>query len=462
MQFFWLYIDDLVGKGLGIGLLFKLTGLVAITWVPLALPLSILLSSIITFGNLGETYELVAIKSAGVSLLRFMLPLFVASIIIAIMAFVFANNIIPVANLKFNALKVDIIRTKPALDIKEGTFYNKIEGYVIKIGEKDKVGNTIRDIVIFEKRPFLQDNLIIAKSGNMDVSPNKKYLVFTLHDGWFYEEKGNVARTTKNEFIQLKFDTYKKLFDLSSFALVKTEDSLYRDNSKMLSARQLFIMIDSLTRTDKFIADRFKYELAPFLPFSSYNYQDTALFWKQADSEIAQTPILNVNQLFKDSLPLMKAVITRTQQQVINAFSGAQSLVIQHANKLAESRDFLLELHRKFALSFACIVLFLVGAPLGSIIRKGGLGSPLVFATLFFIFFHILNTFGEKLAKERVLSPFFGMWLGCLILFPIALFLIYHALQDSQVISMDTYTKMFRKTNAVIMAIFKKKKRKGL
>jgi lipopolysaccharide export system permease protein len=182
MQFFWLYIDDLVGKGLDLPTLAYLTGLVAVNWVPLALPLALLLSSIMTFGNLGESFELVAIKSAGIPLLRFMQPLFITAIIIAGISFLFANNIMPVAALKLNTLKYDIIVSKPAFDIKEGVFYDKIEGYVIKIGQKSKDGSTIKNVIIYEKNYGLQDNSLIAESGIMKVAPGNK-LEFDLRNG---------------------------------------------------------------------------------------------------------------------------------------------------------------------------------------------------------------------------------------------------------------------------------------
>ena len=188
MQFFWLYIDDVVGKGLDLGTLGYLTGLVAVNWVPLALPLALLLSSIMTFGNLGESFELVAIKSAGIPLLRFMRPLFFVSIFIALISFLFANNIMPVATLKLNTLKYDIIVSKPAFDIKEGVFYDKIDGFVIKIGSKSKDGATIKDVVIYEKNYGLQDYAIVAESGVMKVAPGNK-LEFDLRNGWRYQEK---------------------------------------------------------------------------------------------------------------------------------------------------------------------------------------------------------------------------------------------------------------------------------
>src|SRR5690606_27544959 len=218
MQFFWLYIDDFVGKGLGIGLIFEFIWYQSAVLVPLALPLSVLLSSIMTFGNLGESFELVAIKSAGISLLRFMRPLFIVTLFICGIAFLFSNYIIPVANLKSRTLLADIVYAKPSFDLKEGVFYDKLNGFAIKIGEKEKNDSVINDIIIYESNSGLQDNFIVAANGVMRISENKRFMEFVLKDGWRYEEKGNMA-SPSTEYIRLGFTEYKKQFDLSSFGL---------------------------------------------------------------------------------------------------------------------------------------------------------------------------------------------------------------------------------------------------
>ncbi|HZZ75274.1 MAG TPA: LptF/LptG family permease, partial [Puia sp.] len=245
LQFFWLYIDDIVGKGLDMITIFTFIIYVCATLVPLALPLAVLLSSIMTFGNLGETFELVAIKSAGIPLLRFMRPLFICSLIICGIAFAFNNYIIPVAQLKMQTLKYDIIVSKPAFDIKEGVFYDKIDGYIIKIGKKDKDGTNIHDILIFQHNyNLLQDYATVAQSGKMTISPDKKFLEFNLKNGWNYQEKGQ-RNTVNTELIRIGFEEYKKVFDLSSFKLNKTDDSAFKNNYQMLNMRQLATTIDS-------------------------------------------------------------------------------------------------------------------------------------------------------------------------------------------------------------------------
>ncbi len=454
MQFFWLYIDDLVGKGLEFSTLSTLIGLVAISWVPLALPLSLLLSSIMTFGNLGEHFELVAIKSAGISLIRFIRPLFLFSCMIAGIAFLIANYVIPIANLKLNALKVDIIRTKPALDIKVGTFYNKIEGYIIKIGYKDPNGTSIKDIVIFEKNHQLQDNLIIAKTGDMGVSADKQYLIFTLHDGWYYEEKGE-PQDDNPQFIRFHFKEYEKYFDLSSFKMIRTQDSIYKNDYQMLNVKQLGYLIDSLSNTHNFITVHNQYEINSGNYF--INYKDSTTYWRNLR---VPKPVFNkthkINTIIPDTMLLL--VNSRAQQIALQLKNSSYNLVSEYEIIIHNIDGYKIEWQRKFALSFACIVLFLIGAPLGSIIRKGGLGAPMVFAIIFFSSFHLLNSFGEKLAKDGSLSPFTGMWLASIILTPIALFLVYKATRDSTIMNKDFYYKLVKPITKLFSQYRKTKK----
>ncbi|SJZ76682.1 LptF/LptG family permease [Sediminibacterium ginsengisoli] len=435
MQFFWLYIDDLVGKGLDLFTVLKLVGLVALFWVPMALPLALLFSSIMTFGNLGESFELVAIKAAGIPLLRFMRPLLVITIFISGLAFLFANNIIPVTQLKLSALKYDIIVSKPAIDIKEGVFYDKIDGYVIKLGKKEKNDSIIHDVVLFEKNYGLQDNMLLAESGIMRVTPDKRYLEFILRNGWRYQERGPRG-TTNTEFIRLGFKEYKKIFDLKSFQMNKTGDSAFYD-PKMLSLRQLNHAIDSLNDMDRYYLKKMVTDVNPYIRFARYS--DTG--WAKVDRSTLKKP-KKFNALIPDSLRL------NIQEGAISQIGSIKSNVGLLANDYTQKYQSLelheIEWHRKFTLSVACVVLFLIGAPLGSIIRKGGLGTPLVFAIIFFVIFHLFNTFGEKFARAEQMSPFMGMWLSTLILIPVGFFLTYKAMGDSQLFNQEFYYRTFR------------------
>ncbi len=435
LQFFWLYIDDIVGKGLDLFTIGQLITYVAATVVPLALPLAVLLSSIMTFGNLGETFELVAIKSAGISLLRFMRPLLLVSLVICFVAFLFNNYIIPVSNLRLNRLKYDIINKKPAFDLREGSFYTTLPGYAIKVGKKEKDDSTLRDIIIYEKDRTLRDNIIIAKKGIMKVSPDKRFLEFRLIDGWRYSERG--SRINLNtEFIRLGFSEFKKVFDMSALQLGKTQDSLFKDNYQMLSVRQLNKAIDSLKRIHDIFQKKVNSEIAPYVTF--VRVVDTG--WKQP----ATVPRADsLAQIVPDSS------FSPANERVVSQLSIVKSTLdinkTEYESRSKNLRFHKMALHEKFTLSVACLVLFLIGAPLGSIIRKGGLGTPLVFAVIFFVIFFLLNNFGKKLVKEDVMLPFTGMWLATYVLLPIGFFLIYKALNDSQLFNKEFYYRLFRR-----------------
>lgn len=437
MQFFWLYIDDLIGKGLDMVTIGKLIAYVAATTVPLALPIAILLSSIMTFGNLGESFELVAIRSAGIPLLRFMRPILFVSVVISGIAFVFANNVIPVANLKLNALKYDFTFSKPAFDIKEGIFYDKIDGYVLKIGRKDKDGPGIYNVMIFEKGNVLQDNLITSESGIMQMSSDKRSLEFIMKKGTRYEEKG-FRNTLSTEFTRMSFDEYKKVLDLSSFTKLKTNDSIFKDNYKMLSIRQLDRFTDSIKRVKDTVAMRLPREVMNYFKFTKY--YDSGWFKQMLPYKGV---VKKVDEIVPDSL---KDISIDLAISAITGAKGNLDILVSDLNERKKDiRLHDIEWHRKFALSAACLVLFLIGAPLGSIIRKGGIGTPLIFAIIFFVLFHLMNTFGEKFVKEGVVGPFFGMWLATFVLIPIGFFLTYKAMRDSQLFDSEFYYRSFRK-----------------
>jgi lipopolysaccharide export system permease protein len=585
LQFMWLYIDDVVGKGIDTLTVLRLLLYVAATVVPLALPLAVLLSSIMTLGNLGETYELVAIKSAGISLLRFLRPLAVVSFIITIIAFFFNNNILPISNLKMQTLKYDIIVSKPAFEIKEGVFFDKIEGFVIKIGKKEKDDSTIRNVVIYEQNNNgQQDNMIVADSGTMVVSHDKQNLIFTLKSGWRYQEKGERNVYAGTELVRMGFKQYKKVMDLSSFAMNKTNDSAFKNNFQMLTILQLGHTIDSLDKVDqKYVA---QINGPANRVFKFPRYLDTT-GWTQVEKSPLQNPHLLKYSYVEDSLkkrwtrdrktldsadkaqkaalaaytkaqdsaktaaktaaksgaptaatpagqghptgtaagtagagPGTKAATgttaakAATPTEITGAGPATPSLppviatpnltiggapvtkdpprvrlndlipdssrltVIDKAltninqvrgevgiplNQYINERHNLLQhemaWHEKITLAVACMVMFLIGAPLGSIIRKGGIGLPLVFAVVFFVIFFLLNNFGKKLAGSYVLTPANGLWLATYVLTPMGFFLVYKALHDSQLFNKEFYFRLTRKLRPFFAKLGKARKK---
>lgn len=543
LQFMWLYIDDFVGKGLDTLTILRMLMYVAATTVPLALPLAVLLSSIMTLGNLGETYELVAIKSAGISLLRFLRPLFAVCVVITLIAFYFNNSILPYANLKMNTLKYDIIVSKPAFAMKEGVFYDKIEGFVIKIGKKERDDSTIRNVVIYEQNNSgQQDNMIIADSGTMVISPDKQSLIFTLRNGSRYQEKSDRGVSNGTDLIRMSFKTYKKVLDLSSFKMNQTNDSTFKGNYQMLSVLQLNKVIDSIKRmNDRYIRQasqgvsqgmKFaayldttgweKVENKPvyskyLIPLDSARdsvRREWAILLKRQDSAdkvrdsirkkqdsqrlaqealakeraksnpkgpsappappvaqslppgqgpfyaAARVPKTPAELRFADLLP--DSVRNTVLEKAVNTISSAKISLTQPVALYSAEKNTLLHheeaWHEKFTMAVACLVMFLIGAPLGSIIRKGGIGMPLVFAVIFFVIFFLLNNFGRKFVGQAVLTPLAGMWMPTYVLTPIGLFLVYKALNDSQLFNKEFYFRLTRKIRPLFARWTKQKK----
>ena len=449
MQGLWKYLDDLVGKGLDFITIGKFLWYVSASMLTLAMPIAILISSIMTFGNLGESFELVAIKSSGISLLRFMRPLIWVALLFSGITFMFANYVIPYANLKFVTLYNDIYFKKPAFDLKEGVFFTYIPNYAIKAGKKDADGKTIHNVLIYEQTNPLQNNSIIAEKGVMTISDDKKFLEFNLQNGFRYQENGN-STDTATEFIRLGFTSFKKLFDLSSLQKQTTNDSVYRNNFKMLSAGQINRSLDSLYIMNDSLSGRMNRSLEMYLPYAAA--PDSS--WKKITA--IQTKLNRFDSIIPDSARFtVYESALNIANNIKNSLGSAGS---EMENRKADILFHKIEWHRKFSLSMACFVLFFIGAPLGSIIRKGGLGMPLVVAIIFFLIFHLLNMFGEKFVKEEITTPFTGMWLAIFVLVPVGIFLTYKAMHDSQLFSKEFYYRSFKKIRPFLSTFRRAKK----
>ncbi|MEO6404858.1 MAG: LptF/LptG family permease [Ferruginibacter sp.] len=432
MQTIWKYIDDLVGKGLDFITIGEFVWYASASLLALSMPIAILISSIMTFGNLGETFELVAIKSAGISLLRFMRPIMFITIILCCITFVFANNIIPYANLKFISLYNDIYYKKPAFDLKEGVFFTHIPNYAIKVARKDPDGKTIYNVLIYEQNNNgQQDNVIVAEKGTMTVSNDKNFLEFNLSNGHRYQERGNFSDTS-TEFIRIKFASFKKLLDLSVLQKQTTPDSIFKNNQRMLTAGSLWRNIDSLDKVYDSLTTKLKTSTNSYIHYANV-----------PDSVLKQRSKKPGSGFIPDSLKTI--IYDRTYSVVSNLKSTLQFGNTELEAREKDIRSSQLEWHRKFSFSLACLVLFFIGAPLGSIIRKGGMGMPLVVAIIFFLFFHLLNMFGEKFVKEGLTSPFIGMWLAVMVLTPVGIFLTYKAMHDSQLFNLESYNRILHR-----------------
>ena len=427
MQFLWKWIDDLVGKGLEISEIGELLFFASVRFVPLALPISMLLASVMTFGTLSEKYELIAIKSAGMSLRRIMNPLIVFTVFISVGSFLFSNYVMPIANLKSGSLLYSIQKQKPALNIKEGIFYDGIEGYSIKVEEKSDDGQSLKNIMIYNHRNE-NNNVLIAKSGNMSLTKNERFLKFQLFDGYSYLQGKEKRGKKRFPYRTTKFKEDLVLFDLSGFDFKKTSAELYKGHYAMLNNQQLNNTIDSLKNklSEKTLQIRENIE-------GEYNYT-LAKNEEKIEGSISDTSSIKKIRIYDYALNKLRALKSVTN--TANSDLEYRSYII---------RKHRIEWHRKIALAIACIILFLVGAPLGAIIKKGGFGMPVMVSVFFFVFYHVINIIGEKAAKEATLSVVEGMWLANFIFLPIAIFLIYKTSKEITFLDYKKYTNFFEK-----------------
>jgi lipopolysaccharide export system permease protein len=451
MQFLWKYIDDLIGKGLEMDVISEFLLYTSASLVPMALPLAVLLASLMTFGNLAENLELLAFKSSGISLIRIMAPVMVISAVISIGAFLFANHVLPVTNLKMRSLLYDIQQQRPELTIKPGVFDNTLEGYSIRIGSRDSRTSLLRDILIFDHTKQ-QGNIrvTVADSGYMKMSSDEKHLLLTLYNGRTYEELQGQKRERKNEkSYPLQRDHFEKqemIIEMTGFGLNRTDENLFRNAYSMLNIGQLHHFEDSLTGDLDTMLNNFQVTMEKTLVNKpkkilikrSRILADTAMAaMDPADMEIAKP---NVDTLFSQLNRLQQR---RAITQAITFARGNKSITKSNVSstkwKISKLRRYQIEIQRKYTLSLLCLIFFFIGAPLGAIIRKGGLGMPVIVSVLLFLVYYVISMMGEKFVREDILPPQVGMWISTVILIPISILLTVKAANDSVIMNVETY-----------------------
>lgn len=447
MQFLWMYVDDLAGKGLEINVLMELLFQFSLVFVPTALPLGILLASLMTFGNMGENFELTALKSSGISLQRIMRPLIVLLMFISIASFFFANNVLPYSNRKAKTLMYDIQRKRPELNIQAGSFYNGLQGFSIKIGSKDPETNRLERILIYDHRDNNGNTSVTyADSGYMRLTPDESSLVFTLYNGYSYNdinEKNAAISNRKYPFRSASFGEQSLLVELSGFDLDRSDMSLFSSNSTMLDLSELNTFIDSLTTRLEKRRDNYLSEFNSTRIYTRKNYLRES---ENTDTAATKYEKFNVDTLY-NSLTVSQREAT-LGIAVKNARAGSSYIIEKNQTLHRDEkgvRKYEIEWHKKFTLAVACVVFFFIGAPLGAIIRKGGLGMPVVISVLFFVFYYVLSITGEKFAREGITGSVAGMWSATMILFPIGIFLTYKATTDAAIMNKETYTIFFKK-----------------
>ncbi len=456
MQFFWKYIDDLMGKGLSIKVIIELLFYVSADLIPLALPLAILLSSIMTMGNLAENNELTALKSSGLPLHKIMKPLTNVVFVIAITTFYFSNYVIPIATLKWHSLIYDIQNTKISTIITPGVFSNQLEGYSIKV--KEGKNNEFKDIIIHVTTDPTINKSIRAKSGKIYKSVNGNQLFFELHDGVIYEElaaevpnfshTGILINDVKNSRPSRRYNFKKATYkiDISGFQLNRSDEDLFKNQHEMLNVFQINMVVDSIQKEGGKVLANFTKSLENEHPyFQSANFDENLISHNTSGAEEIErklTKTYYLDSLSKDEKIRALSSISPNLRRVNQNIEGQRVYLKALENNI---KMYLIGFHRKFALTFAIIVLFFIGAPLGAIVRKGGFGTPLVLAALLFMLYFILISIGESLALEGVVSPFTGMWFATYVLVPIAFSLMRAASNDSQVFNKEAYKKFFSK-----------------
>ncbi|RZM27706.1 MAG: YjgP/YjgQ family permease [Pedobacter sp.] len=433
MFFLFKYVDDLVGKGFEWYTILELMFYASASNVAMALPLAVLLSSIMTFGTLGENYELVAIKSAGVSLQKAMMPLLVVILMLAVGSFAFSEYMLPKANLKYGSLLYDVTNKKLAFLIKEGVFNNSVPGYSIRVDKKYDDGR-LEGLMIYQRNPSNDiANVIMAKEGEMKKTPDGSFIVLKMKDAVRYQENPgkNSYASPRQEFTRMRFKETEEKLDFSSFKMNRTDENSFSTNDKMLNLAGLKKKTDSLSR-DLDSVNRFaKTSLGSYFKQNNFTKGYTKL----------KVPVKVVKGSVLNSVPRsQRTAVTQNALDIATAIQQSAFIRIgDHDEKIRNLIKVKIEYQRKFTLAASCILLFFIGAPLGAIIRKGGLGLPVVMAIIFFLIYHIISTVAEKSTVQGNISPVLGIWLAIIILSPLAVFLTYKATVDSALFDLSYY-----------------------
>jgi len=445
MQFVWKYIDDLMGKGVEFFVILKLLFFTLANLIPLALPIAVLFSSIMTMGNLAESNELTSMKSSGMSLFKVMKPMLILVVFLSIGTFYFSNYVLPIANLKQRTLIYDLQSKDPTFALSEGVF-NRLNDTSIKVDRKDEHTGELFDLLIYEK----SGKIVKAEKGELLKSEDEQFLLLKLSNGSMYEN-GKLDFNAKAKYPYRKsfFKETIVKFDMSGFSLQKSDEDLFKREYQMMNYKQLGIAIDSFALSNDSINQSFQSSLV----------SQTVIYDSEALAQFEELPLedkvnksLNIPKkttsiFYLDSLSTadLNSALTTTQNKIRakkDYITMSRQLRAMREEDLSEYKT---EWHRKFSLSFALIVLFFIGAPLGAIIKKGGLGAPLIFAVLFFLMYYILSITGENMIESKSMTPIIGMWMSSLILSPIGLFLTYKAANDSALFDIEVYKRMVKK-----------------
>ena len=446
MQFIWRYVDDLIGKGLSFEVLGKFYFYGAMTLVPMSLPLALLLASLISFGNMGERLELLAMKAAGIPLVRILRPVLIFACGVAIGSFYFQNVVAPESSKQLAAIIYSMRQKSPEMEIPEGQFYNEIPGYNLFVEHKDKETGMLYGIMIYTQGTNFDDTqIVLADSGRIQSTADQMYLRLTLYDGERFRNMQNTGGALNKAAVPYMRETFKREVDLipfdNNFNIM--DANLFNDNAQTKNLAMLHVGVDSITALlDSTGREQYKYYQNSFLRQTRLDgRRDSAVL-----AEHNEVHPLNFDTVFASLTDNERAHVARVALD--QARNGAQQSNFNSDMSFRTNRSLRihkLERHKKFALSLACIIFFFIGAPLGAIIRKGGLGIPVVVSVVIFIFYYMVNVTGEKLAKSGDWDITFGIWLSTMVLTPIGVWLTYKSNQDSAVFNVEAYQNAIRR-----------------
>ena len=449
MLFLWQHVGDMVGKGVGVGVLAELFFYASLTFIPMALPLSILLASLMTFGNLGEHFELLAMKASGISLIKIMKPIIVTIVFIMLISLYFQNNILPLAQTKMYTILSSLRQTSPELDIPEGAFYKGVPGYNIYVRNKDKKSGLLLDMMVYDySKGFENAVVIVADTGKISTSDDKQNLIFSFYSGEWFENFGTRKTRSINENVPYRRET----FSLKTI-LIPFDMNFKMEDESIMGGRDLGKDINELTS----YIDSVKYQMdsVSMLTSSPFRQRIYVNTFKQTSRSVVQKSTDQQNDsLFENGFQdFFDSLSIHTQLEYINkAKNKAQNIYSEYSlNSITQQggakavRNHQVQLHKKFTLSVACFLFFFIGAPLGAIIRKGGLGMPAVLSVLLFLSYYTIDTFGMKMTKQGVWTVWEGMWLSSIVLAALGVFFTYKAVNDSVMMNPDAWKIAFQR-----------------
>ncbi len=484
LQVLWVYIDDIIGKGSSLLFILEMVFYLSMSLVPLALPIAVLISSVMVFGNLAERYELSSMKSAGISLGRVMRPLFVMVFGIAIFSFVCSNWFIPIANLKGKTRLYDVRKQKPSLNLEAGTFNSDFDEYVIYVGRKSEDALTIYDVMVYPEDNSRLFQVITAKEGRFYTSDEGRYLVMELDNGYQYQETEQDQGTGGRPFMRTTFGHWEKKFDLGQFDLDRTDEESFKTNASVMTIAQINSARDSIDAIRVARNLTFQKQVRPYLP--QPGDRDSAAINlrlqtsnKKKSNMLSQVDISGTIPLYEAGkiIQLDSLELDSVNQLLMTFPVKDRNLLINRARTMARSvqgevastlrmndevsvslAKYDIEVHSKFSLAAICLIFLLIGGSMGAIVRKGGFGYPMLIAITFFIFFMIVSMLFKNLAEKLVISPFLGAWMPCLILLPVGVFLTIRAMKDAKILDID---KVVQPVLMVVKPLFNRMKKRS-